>query len=290
MATINGHYDLALDLIKRGANPNLVSDAGAGPLYGVLNKEWAPSSRTPQPAFHLMQKSTYLEVVSALLKAGADPNARLKRSLWYTSYNRDNLRVDFAGATPFFRAAYATDVASMKLLIAAGADPKVATVKPAARVRRAPPSEGSASGVAPAGPPPLDPSGLPRIPDGGPGVYAIHAASGVGYGQGFAANDHRHVPDGWLPSMKYLIEVLGADVNARDFSGYTALHHAASRGDNELIKYLVSKGADVTVVSRSGQTTADMANGPVQRISPYPETVKLLESLGSKNNHKCVSC
>ena len=65
---------------------------------------------------------------------------------------------------------------------------------------------------------------------------------------------------------------------------------AASRGDNELIRYLVSKGADVTVLSRRGQTTADMANGPYQRTLPYPETVALLESLGSKNNHKCVGC
>jgi uncharacterized protein len=46
----------------------------------------------------------------------------------------------------------------------------------------------------------------------------------------------------------------------------------------------------VKAVARNGQTTADMANGPVQRISPYLDTVKLLEELGSKNNHKCVSC
>jgi len=279
MAAINGHYDLALRLLARGANPNLASDAGAAPLYAVLNKEWAPSTRTPQPAFHLQQKATYLEVVEALLKAGADPNARLKRSLWYTTYNRDNLRVDFAGATPFFRAAYATDVAAMKLLLAAGADPKIGTIKPPARARRG----GS-------GTPREDPSGLPPVPDGGLGVLPIHAASGVGYGQGFAANDHRHVPNGWLPAVKFLVEELGADVNARDYNGYTPLHHAAARGDNEMIRYLVSKGADVTAVARTGQTTADMANGPVQRISPYLETVKLLESLGSKNNHRCVSC
>ncbi|MBK6308837.1 MAG: ankyrin repeat domain-containing protein [Gemmatimonadaceae bacterium] len=279
MAAINGQYDAAMALLARGADPNLASDAGAAPLYGILNKEWAPSTRTPQPAYQLQQKATYLEVMAALLKAKADPNARLKRSLWYTTYNRDNLRVDFTGATPFFRAAYATDVAAMKLLLAAGADPKIGTIKPVARARRG-------GGGAPR----EDPSGLPPVPDGGPGVLAIHAASGVGYGQGFAANDHRHVPDGWLPSVKFLIEELGADVNARDFSGYTPLHHAAARGDNEMIKYLVSKGADVTAVARTGQTTADMANGPVQRISPYLDTVKLLESLGSKNNHKCVSC
>ena len=117
----------------------------------------------------------------------------------------------------------------------------------------------------------------------------IHAASGVGYGLGFAGNTHRHVPDGWVPAVKFLVEELGADVNARDHNGYTPLHHAASRGDNELIKYLVSKGADVKAVSRSGQTTVDMANGPVQRVQPFPETVALLESLGAKNNHRCVS-
>ncbi len=127
------------------------------------------------------------------------------------------------------------------------------------------------------------------MPDNGPGIPTVIAAAGVGYGQGFAANDHRHAPDSWIPAVKFLVEQLGADVNARDNNGHTPLHFAAARGDNELINYLVSKGADVKAVSRSGQTTADMANGPVQRISPYLDTVALLERLGSKNSHKCVS-
>ena len=90
--------------------------------------------------------------------------------------------------------------------------------------------------------------------------------------------------------MKFLVEEVGLDVNARDNDGYTPLHHAAARGDNDVILYLVSKGADVTVVARNGQTVADMANGPVQRVSPFPATVALLEKLGSKNNQRCVSC
>ena len=135
-----------------------------------------------------------------------------------------------------------------------------------------------------------DPSGLPPVPPGGPGVYPLHAASGVGYGEGYAANAHRHAPDGWLPAVKYLVEELGVDVNARDHNGYNAVHHAAARGDNELIEYLVSRGADVKAVSRRGQTTADMANGPVQRVPPFLETVALLERLGSANNQRCRSC
>src|SRR4029450_4845646 len=98
------------------------------------------------------------------------------------------------------------------------------------------------------------------------------------------------LPAGCPPAVKFLVEALGADVNARDHNGYTPLHHAAARGDNELIRYLGSKGADVTAGARSGQTTGAMANGPVQRVQPFPETIALLESLGAKNNHRCVSC
>ena len=116
------------------------------------------------------------------------------------------------------------------------------------------------------------------------------AAAGAGYGEGFAGNAHRFAPSGMLAAVKFLVEELGVDVNADDDDGNTALHHAAARGDNEMILYLVSKGADVKKVNRDGQTTVDMANGPVQRTQPYPETIKLLESLGAKNNNRCVSC
>jgi ankyrin repeat protein len=123
-----------------------------------------------------------------------------------------------------------------------------------------------------------------------PGVHPIHAAAGVSYGQSYTANFHLHAPLGWMPAMKYLVEELGHDVNVRDQTGYTPLHHAASRGDNEMILYLVSKGADPLAVASNGRTTVDMANGPGQRITPFPATIALLESMGAINNHRCVSC
>src|SRR5262249_36055613 len=132
-----------------------------------------------------------------------------------------------------------------------------------------------------------DVSGLAPIPYGGPGVPPLLAAAGVGYREGVARNSHPPAPGGVLPAGKDLVEELGADVNARDHEGNTAVHHAASRGDTEMIRYLVSKGADVKAVNREGQTTVDMANGPVQRVQPWPDTIKYLESLGAKNNHKC---
>ena len=53
---------------------------------------------------------------------------------------------------------------------------------------------------------------------------------------------------------------------------------------------LASGLAPFTAVNREGQTTADMANGPVQRVQPFPEALALLVSLGATNNNKCVSC
>jgi ankyrin repeat protein len=280
VATINGYFDLAMILFERGADPKIASEAGDTPLHAALNMYWAPKARHPQPVAYMQQKTTYLEMMERLLKAGVDPNARLENTLWYTTYNRDLLGVDRTGATPFWRAAYGLDIEAMRLLLRYGAEPTLPTIKVPERVDEE--AGGAGDGQ--------DHSGLPEIPFGGPAVYPIHAASGVGYGQGFAGNSHRHVPDGWLPAVKFLVEELGADVNARDHNGYSPLHHAAARGDNELIRYLVSKGADPAAIARSGQTTADMANGPVQRIQPFPETVALLESLGSKNNHRCMSC
>ncbi len=283
IAAINGHYDLALFFLEKGADPNLASDAGMTPLYAVLNVQWAPKSFYPQPRAYLQQQASYLTAMKALLDKGADPNARLSRKIWYTQYNFDLLRVDDAGATPFWRAAYASDIPAMKMLVAAGADPTVPTAKPAANDRF---RQGGVTGADES----RDHSKLPVVPTSGPDIPPLLAASGAGYGEGFAGNAHRFAPSGMLAAVKYLIEDLGTNPNVRDADGNTALHHAASRGDNEMIEYLVSKGADVTMVNRGGQTTVDMANGPVQRVQPFPETLKLLESLGAKNNHKCVSC
>ena len=322
LAAINGHFDLALQLVARGADPNIGSTAGNTPLYATINTQWAPRSRFPQPQALQSQKTTHLELMEALLKAGAKPNVRLVQQVWYFAYNNcgnANCGLEnIEGTTPFWRATYSLDLDAMKLLLKYGADPTLPSLRtpPPVRVaggggRGGRGGRGGAAGVDSTGAvaaggggggggggrggppqPPLDPatdSAAKAVPPG-IGVYAIHAAAGVGYGNGYAGNSHRHAPDAWMPTLKFLVEELHMDVNARDLNGYTPLHHAASRGDNEMILYLVSKGADVRAVARNGRTTVDMANGPVSRISPIPETIALLEKLGAKNSHRCQSC
>jgi ankyrin repeat protein len=279
IATINGHFDLAKYLLDRGADPSLSQDNGAAPVYAALNCQWAAKALYPQPRAYEQQRTTYLDLMKALLDKGADPNARLARKVWYSQYDFDQSGVDESGATPFWRAAYAADVDAMRLLLEYGADPNLRTIRTPGRVRT-----GDVTREV------QDVSPLPPVPPGGPGVSPLLAASGAGYGEGFAANHHRFAPAGMLAAVKFLVEELHVDVNAKDHDGNTAIHNAAARGDNEMILYLVSKGADVLQVNREGKTTVDMANGPVQRISPFPETIKLLEGMGAKNNHRCVSC
>ena len=279
VAIINGQFDLAKDLLDKGAEPNLASENGVTPLYAALNCQWAAKALYPQPRAQEQQQLSYLQLMDALLKKGANPNARLTKKVWYAQYDFDQSGVDETGSTPFWRAAYASDVDAMKLLVKWGADPNMWTIRTPGRVRT-----GDVTREV------EDVSGLPAVPAGAPAIPPLLAAAGQGYGEGFAANHHRYAPTGMLVAVKYLVEELHMDVNARDHEGNTALHNAAARGDNEMINYLISKGADPKLVNRAGQTTVDMANGPVQRISPFPETIKLLEGMGVKNNHKCVSC
>jgi len=291
LATINGNYDLAKELLARGADPNYVSDDGVGPLFAAINQEWHLRTWYPQPTANEQQEISYLDLMRLLLEAGADVNARTTTHVWYAAYNAGRMGVDFSGATTFWRAAYSLDVDAMKLLVEFGADPNISTLSYGNRTRRnfgtQPfPGQQDAEDTEEE----TDPSGLPPSKAGDPAVHPLHAATGVGFGTSRVGQQHRHVPEGWFNAVEYLVDELGVDVNVRSHDGFSAMHNAASRGDNEVIMFLLERGADARFVSRRGQTTIDMANGPQQRVQPFPETIALLERFGAINNNNCISC
>lgn len=238
-AASNGHYELGKFLLDNGADPNLANDDGLTPLYATIETQFAPTSWSPTRLTD-QERVTYLELMKALLARGAEPNARLKKKLWFRPSDHDDVWIGTAGTTAFWRAAFANDVDAMRLLVTAGADPNIASFE----------------------------ENTPLM-----------AAAGLGW----TANLHRTVADSRIAAVNLCLE-LGANLNATDIFSYTALHGAAYRGDNELVKFLVEKGARLDIKTIFGTNVTDMANGFVAYSSlprVHPETVQLLIKLGA---------
>lgn len=276
LALLNGRFDLAMVLIERGADVNVAAQTdGASPLFAVLQTRWANYTSHPQPRAHERQQTDHLQVLNALLDAGADPNVRLSKHPWYWEYTgaRGALGIELAGATPFWRAAIAQDVDAMRMLAAHGADPHIPTLWPEHSIRDYRMQDGRFD----------DDSGIPRT-TGAPNLYPIHVAAGGGV-LGYNAKTVNRVPHNLLNAVRYLVEEHGVDVNLRDSWGYTPLHMAAAEADNGLVEYLVSKGADVNALTVLGQSPLDLADAGQAgyRVRPaYPETVELLKSFGAE--------
>ena len=122
VATQNRYYKLGAYLLEHGANPNLTNKGGWAPLY------IATDNRNIENGDYPVRKGDmdHLEFITLLLDKGANVNARVKDST-ETRTVFTNQWLDENGATAFFRASQSGDVALMKLLLAKGADPKIAT-------------------------------------------------------------------------------------------------------------------------------------------------------------------
>ena len=75
----------------------------------------------------------------------------------------------------------------------------------------------------------------------------------------------------------------GAAVDVVNQADFTALHGAAMRGLNEVIKILVDRGANINVRDFRGRTAFRMAEGSKQsfQFQAYSETAEYLKSLGA---------
>jgi len=100
--------------------------------------------------------------------------------------------------------------------------------------------------------------------------------------------------DGQKEMVKALLEA-GAEVNARDNDGWTALHVAAGRGRTEVVKALLEAGADVNATDGGGWTARHWAAGygrmpgawAAGSDSDQEEVRKLLQEHERKNNPVC---
>jgi ankyrin repeat protein len=163
---------------------------------------------------------SHLDVVKLLIDKGADVNAPyVKRIPPRQAQGEINVA---PGATALYRASRAIDLASVKLLIDAGANPSLAL------------KDGSTPLMASAG------LGAPRGGD-----------------EEVTEAGDRNDP---LDVMKLLVEK-GANVNAVNDLGMTPMHYAVQRGVDRLIEYLAGKGARFDTKNKQGRSPADLARG-----------------------------
>lgn len=237
VATAAGHEEVAMLLLERGANPNIHDGWGVAPLHYALHEGLLilnAYARTKTD--HLgWERKNMPNLVSALLEAGADPEARVKASFSYLDNkflrgNEDPPQIDVTGATPLLLAAAAGDTTSMRILVEKGQADKTAKT------------------------------------DGGATLFMLAAGSGSEVG----VRDEKQA----IEAAKLALAMGGVDINAQltnddavngpgagKIDGRTAAHFAATLGWADMIRFLAENGANLDVADRYGQTPLMIAMG-----------------------------
>jgi len=127
MAISNGNMDAAQHLLTQGADVKRADIWGRTALWMAVDIRNRDLDRSGDVG---TDRSAALEMIQSLLARDVDVNARTTEVIPYRRFVNplgDLTWVDFTGQTPFLRAALASDVAAMKLLLAKGADPMIPT-------------------------------------------------------------------------------------------------------------------------------------------------------------------
>lgn len=234
VAIDSGHEEMAIFLLDSGADPKL-SGAGRTALHSAV-----------QHQMHTL--------VKALLDRGANPNAKLTRSM--PVFSRviliDNgMSVEKLGATPFFLAAGYNDLEMMDILIEGGADPFI---------------------------------------NSNDGTTPLMVAAGADFVEGqdkynrrWFEDNIKALQDAALPAVIKCVE-LGININAKNQQNQTALHGAVYLAGEELLSYLVNQGADINAINNRGQTPWLIAAKGEYRagsLQTLPHIAEHLETLGA---------
>ena len=125
VSILNKQYSFAKFLLDHNADPNIVDASGRTALYAIVearNEDW-----TTLPERKTTDALPRLGIVKLLLAHKANPDTALNKRLPGKSGMDSGDTTLGAGATPLMRAARSGDAPAMRLLLAAGADPKLAT-------------------------------------------------------------------------------------------------------------------------------------------------------------------
>ena len=286
-AARSGDTESARLLLAAGAKVNdtlpdgtsalvLAAHSGHGETAALLLEKGAnpDAAGSGYTALHAAVLRSDLKLVQALLAHKANPDARTTKG---TPLRRDttdfNLPATLIGSTPYLLAARFLEPDIMRALAAGGADITL-TMRD--------------------------------------GTTALMLATGLSSGNGATRRGIAVIDGGVvepesvvLPAVAAALD-LGADVNAANQAGDTALHAAAAKGLNSVVQLLADKGAQLNAKNKRGLTplaslmpsnaavrrrgaaiTAaaiaddDTANEPVTREPNHPTTIALLRKLGA---------
>jgi ankyrin repeat protein len=244
MALLNNQLDVAYMLIDHGAAINVDDFYGRSPLFAAVDYRNLDmnSDREDDPQDNYVDREPILDMIRYLLDHGADVNARTKE--W----------------PPEKKWLYSlNDVSWVDMT---GQTPFI---------------RAAASGDVPAMKMLLEYGADPHITTY-EGTTALMAAAGVNW---TVAQTYTVSPEALLEAVTLNV-ALGADVNAANSMGLTALLGAANRGDNPIIRYLAAHGAKLDVEDAVGRTALRWAEGvflAAVGAEQKPETIALLEEL-----------
>jgi ankyrin repeat protein len=254
MAVNSAHIPFAMFLLEQGASANVPTRAGDTVLHAAISIGGRRVGFDPDAVLREPKDKTTL--IAALLKHGADPNARAKRVPIRTlagagaddgTKSADNFGVARTrrGTTPFFAAAENGDVAIMRMLLDAGADPNLVAEDK---------------------------------------TTALMVAAGLGHGGD--RYERFWSPARALEAVTLLVE-RGADVNAANEAGFTALHGTAFVGADEAAEYLVKHGANLDAqdfLKRTPYRIAQGHKGGGMSFVSRPESAAFLAKLGANTS------
>jgi ankyrin repeat protein/acetyl esterase/lipase len=308
-AVAEGHVEVVDALIEAGANFRTPLKSGFTPLFFAVREGQSAVTRrllaagcdvngvmrTDQPSrfgrgdlrltpLLMAVENGHFELAEQLLATGADPNAEPAgyTALHAISWVRKPTRGD-GDPSPIGSGKYASlDMA--RILVAAGADIN-------ARFKRGKSELGrfTYSGSTPfllaaqASDLPLmklllELGANPELPNAD-GATPLLAAAGVGaLGDG---DESAGTEEEAIAATEFLLE-LGADINAVDRNGETAMHGAAYQSRPDLVKWLVERGASIDVwnhENRAGWTPLVIALGyRPGNFRPSPATIAAIEA------------
>lgn len=283
-AATEGHDEVVRLLIARGASPRTASSAGytalmfaarhdhQGVAEQLITAGADVNATTAEDAGGVSALTTAIfnaewDMAGLLLQRGADPNVSasgytpLHLALQIRNPDIDR-NPDTVQTARNLTTGRLDSAAVVKLLLEKGANPNARMTKPFARLGAPPdmPLAGAtpfflaAKGADPvvmrlllaAGADPLLPTQAETTP--------LMAAAGVGYQQGRSTGTESEA----LDAVKLAIE-RGADVNAVNANGFTALHGAVIRGANSVVQLLIASGANPSAADKRGRTPMKIA-------------------------------